>query len=174
MGLTISLLIFASVNGVLTPISASLGPSAPLDRGYRQMYNLEFRNAHITFVAYANAHPEDPFGPTSDAAAYLFDEFNRMGVLQTALFTDDQKFKERERSSPDPRVRKEFDGAIGQSQKLADAVLQRSPRDRNALFATVLNLGLESDYLSLVQKRDLAALALHQARRTRGAEVAGD
>ena len=159
MSLSIPLLIFALANGVLTPIGASLGPSAPLDRGYRQMYNLEFRNAHDTFHAYSNAHPEDPFGPTSDAAAYLFDEFNRMGVLQAALFTDDEKFKDRERSLPDPRVREEFDGAIGQSQKLADAVLRRSPQDRNALFATVLNLGLESDYLSLVQKRDLAALA---------------
>jgi hypothetical protein len=89
----------------------------------------------------------------------LYDEFNRMGVLQTALFTDDEKFEGREKTLPDPKVREEFNGAIGQSQRLADAVLQRSPQDRNALFATVLNLGLESDYLSLVQKRDLAALA---------------
>ena len=44
-------------------------------------------------------------------------------------------------------------------RKLADAILQHSPNDRNALFATVLNLGLESDYLALVEKRDLAALA---------------
>ena len=42
------------------------------------MYNLEFSDAHI-ISTYVKAHPEDPFGPTSDAAAYLFDEFNRHG-----------------------------------------------------------------------------------------------
>ena len=160
MGLpTIHLLLLAVAQGVLSPISASLGPSAPLDQGFRQMYNLEFSDAHKTFQNYIKGHPEDPFGPTSDGAAYLFDEFNRLGVLQTELFVDDEKFLGREKPTPDPAVREKFNGAITQSQKLADAVLQRSPHDRNALFATVLNLGLESDYLALVEKRDLASLA---------------
>ena len=159
MGFSIVPLIFALTQGVLSPISANLGPSAPLDRGYRQMYNLEFSDAHNTFQTYAKAHPEDPFGSTSDGAAYLFEEFNRLGVLQTELFTDDDKFKGRARSLPDPKLREQFDEAISQSQKLADAILQRSPNDRNALFVTVLNLGLESDYLAMVEKRDLAALA---------------
>jgi len=158
MGFATIHLFFALTQGVLSPISTRLGPSAPLDRGYRQMYNLEFSDAHNTFQTYAKTHPEDPFGSTSDGAAYLFEEFNRLGVLQTELFTDDDKFKGRAKSLPDPKLREEFDGAIAQSQKVADAILQRSPNDRNALFATVLNLGLQSDYLSLVERRDLAAL----------------
>jgi hypothetical protein len=160
MGLpTIHLMFFVLAQGVLSPVAVNLGPSAPLDRGYREMYNLEFTDAHNTFQAYAKAHPGDPFGSTSDGAAYLFEEFNRLGVLQTELFTDDEKFKGREKTLPDPKVREKFYGAIAQSQKLADAILQRSPHDRNALFATVLNLGLESDYLAMVEKRDFAALA---------------
>lgn len=159
MGISIISLFFALTQGVLSPISANLGPAAPLDRGYRQMYNLEFSDAHNTFRTYSQAHPEDPFGATSDGAAYLFEEFNRLGVLQTELFTDDDKFKGRAQSLPDPKVREQFDGAIAHSQKLADAILLRSPNDRNALFVTVLNLGLESDYLAMVEKRDLAALA---------------
>jgi hypothetical protein len=156
---TINLMLFALAHGVLGPISASLGPAAPLDVGYRQMYNLEFSGAHGTFQTYIKDHPEDPFGSTSDGAAYLFDEFDRLGVLQTELFMDDERFKGREKPSPDPALREKFRGAIEHSQKLADAILQQSPNDRNALFATVLNLGLEADYLSLVEKRDLAALA---------------
>jgi hypothetical protein len=153
------LFLFMLAQGALSPISASLRPSAPLDLGFRQMYNLEFGDAHNTFEAYVKAHPDDPFGPTSDGAAYLFAEFNRLGVLQSQLFVDDDKFKGREKPSPDPAAREKFYGAIAQSQKLADAVLAHSPSDRNALFATVLNLGLESDYLALVEKRDLASLA---------------
>lgn len=159
MGLTTIPLFFALAQGILSPISATLVHSAPLDQGYRQLYNLEFSDAHSTFQTYAKVHPEDPFGATSDGAAYLFEEFNRLGILQTELFTDDDKFKDRASSLPDPKVREQFDGAIAQSQKLAEAILQRSPNDRNALFVTVLNLGLESDYLAMVEKRDLAALA---------------
>jgi hypothetical protein len=123
------------------------------------MYNLEFNEAHKTFQTYQQAHADDPFGPTSDAAAYLFDELNRLGVLQTDLFVDDESFKGRAKPSPDPNVRKRFDEAIARSQKMADAILQHSPGDRNAMFAAVLDLGLESDYLALVEKHDLASLA---------------
>ncbi len=158
MGISIVPLLFALASGVLTPIDANLGSSAPLDRGYRQMYNLEFTGAHNTFRSYSRSHPDDPLGHTSDGAAYLFDEFNRLGVLQTELFTDDDKFMGRDKPVPDAKVRDGFYNAIGESQRLADAVLQRNPNDRNALFATVLNLGLQSDYLSMVEKRDMAAL----------------
>lgn len=143
----------------MTPISGVLSTASPLDRGYRQMYNLEFENAHKTFQAYEHDHPDDPLGATSDGAAYVFGEFNRLGVLQTELFVDDGKFKGREKPAPDPAARDHFNQAIARSQKLADAVMQRSPNDRGALFATVLNLGLQSDYLALIEKRDLAALS---------------
>jgi hypothetical protein len=158
MGLPTILLLSALAPGLLSPISTFLG-SSPLDLGYRQMYNLEFRDAHSTFRDYVKAHPGDALGRTSDGAAYLFDEFNRLGVLQSELFVDNDTFNSRQRPSPDPALREQFDGDIAQSQDLANAVLQRSPDDREALFATVLNLGLESDYAAMVEKRDLASLA---------------
>jgi len=141
------------------PIGAALSPALPLDRGYRDMYNLEFDEAHRIFQGYEQAHPDDPLGPTSDAAAYLFTEFDRLGVLQAELFLDDEKFKERRKPVPDPTLRDRFRGALQRSQQLADGILAHSPQDRNALFASVLNLGLESDYLALVEKRDLASLS---------------
>ena len=168
MGLPTISLFFTLVQGLLTPISATLGSSAPLDVGYRQMYNLDFADAHRTFEAYHQGHPDDPFGPTSDAAAYLFAEFDRLGILQTELFVDNEKFQNRERAAPDPALREKFNRDVAQSQALADFILRRSPNDRNALFATVLNLGLEADYLAMVEKRDLAALS----RSKRAGELA--
>ncbi len=153
------LILFALAQATLTPINASLGSAAPLDLGFREMYNLQFREAHSTFQDYMNAHSGDPFGSTADAAAYLFDEFNRLGVLQSELFVDNEKFKDRDKPAPDPALRDKFHAAIAKSQKLADSILEHSPGNRGALFATVLNLGLESDYLAMVERRDLAALA---------------
>jgi hypothetical protein len=123
------------------------------------MYNLDFDGAHNTFHEYSRLHPDDPLGPTSDGAAYLFAELDRLGVLQSELFVDDDKFKGRKKPSPDPVTRQNFSKALEKSQGLADAILKRSPNDRNALLATVLNLGLESDYLALIEKRDIASLS---------------
>ncbi len=140
------------------PMTDVLSPSNPLDRGYLQMYNLQFEEAHQTFQKWKQSHPEDPFAFTSDAAAYLFSEFDRLGVLQSDLFVDDAKFKKRDRPKADPATERAFYEDLTESDQLADAILQRSPRDSDALFTKVLNLGLHGDYVALIQKRDWAAL----------------
>lgn len=153
-----SLLWFVLGQGA-TPASAEgLSASAPLDLGFRQMYNLEFQEAHNTFREWQKSHPDDPLGPTSEAAAYLFAELDRLEILQTELFVDNDKFQKRKKTVPDPVTRRGFEEAVAESDRLAGAILARSPKDANALFAKVLNLGLRADYLALIDKRDLASL----------------
>ena len=55
----------------------------PLDRGFHLLYNLDFEGAHSIFAMYQQGHPEDPLGPTSDAASELFSEFHRLGILES-------------------------------------------------------------------------------------------
>jgi len=135
-----------------------LSPTVPLDLGFRQMYNLQFEEAHRTFKGWEQLHPDDPLGPASDAAAYLFSEFDRLGVLQWELFLDDEKFKQSKKLAPDPVTRRAFDASVTLSEQIADRVLARSPGDRNALLAKVMDLGLRSDYLALIDKRYLASV----------------
>jgi len=132
--------------------------SLDLDSGYRQMYNLQFEEAHQTFRAWEQSHPDDPLGPTSDAAAYLFAEFDRLGVLQSELFVDDERLKKGERLVSDPDSKRAFESALAKSEHLADRILSTSPQDRNALFAKVLNLGMRGDYQALIEKRLFASL----------------
>jgi hypothetical protein len=135
-----------------------LSSATPLDLGFRQMYDLQFEEAHKTFNGWEQSHPDDPMGPTSDAAAYLFSELDRLGVLQTEWFLDNERFMHRKKLDPDPTVRRAFDDALVRSERVADGVLARSPRDENALLAKVMDRGLRSDYLALIDKRDLASL----------------
>ena len=135
-----------------------LSPTVPLDLGFRQMYNLQFEEAHRTFKGWEQLHPDDPLGPASDAAAYLFSELDRLGVLQLELFLDDQKFKQSKKLAPDPVTRRAFDASVTLSEQIADRVLARSPGDGNALLAKVMDLGLRSDYLALIDKRYLASV----------------
>jgi hypothetical protein len=141
-----------------SPLAAQTAFSPVLDAGYRQMYNLQFGDAHKTFHEWEGSHPGDPLGPTSDAAAYLFSEFDRLGVLQTQLFVDDEKFKDSAMLTPDPRSKQSFESAVTRSEQLSEMALRVSQRDENAYFAKVLNRGLRSDYLALIEKRYLASL----------------
>jgi hypothetical protein len=89
----------------------------------------------------------------------LFSEFERLGVLQTELFVNDETFEGRKKPEPNPAVRTAFLRSLERSSQRADAALARSPTDRNALLARVLNQGLEADYLAMVEKRNLAAVS---------------
>ncbi|MHB1937676.1 MAG: hypothetical protein ACYCOR_13950 [Acidobacteriaceae bacterium] len=126
-----------------------------LDLGFHEMYNLHFPEAHATFARYMAEHPEDPMGPVSDAAAYLFSEFHRTGVLDMQLFTNDTNYM-RHRTDPDPGVKKSFDADLDKADGLSDAILAKQPTDATALFAKTLTFGLRADYASLLERRDLA------------------
>ncbi len=124
------------------------------------MYDLDFGGAHRKFASWKLANPGDPMGPVSNAAAYLFSELERLHVLDSELFADDDKFRQRQRLSTDPAVKSAFDAELSSASGIASRALAKSPGDRNALLADVLAHGLEADYLSLIEHRDLAALSV--------------
>ncbi len=143
----------------------------PLDLGYRDMYNLDFAGAHAQFASWMQTHPDDPLGAASDAAAYLFGEFDRLGVIDVQLFADDGRFNARGKLTPDPAVRKAFDDRADQANRLGDAALERNPKDANALYAKTLVCGMRSNYALMIDRRDVEALSYSKqaselARRT--------
>jgi hypothetical protein len=149
-------------------LGADIG-SAPggLDVGYLQMYDLQFTAAHKTFADYALVYPDDPLAPASDAAAYLFAEFDRLKILQSEFFVHDENFRgEHQKLNADPAVRKAFDADLAKADKLAASTLHAMPRDSNALFASVMVLGLRADFDGLIDKRDLSALSSVKSGRT--------
>jgi len=140
-------------------------PQPQLDLGFRQMYNLDFSGAHDTFRQYQNSHSDDPLGFVADAAAYLFAEFNRLQILESDLFVDDQKFDNRSRQMPDPAVKAAFEAELVHSDELVTKVLAASPNNANALFSRVLANGLRGDYTALIEKRNLASLSYMKTSR---------
>ena len=132
--------------------------NSPLDNGFRLLYNLDFARAQQQFTSYEQKHEDDPLGPACQAAGYLFSEFERLGVLESQFYESDAKFDNRKKLSPDPEVRKAFDGALARAETLARARLARDPHDKNALFAMTLSSGLRADYAALIEKRNMASL----------------
>jgi len=146
-------------------VSFAASASAGLDDGYRAMYNLEFDAAHRTFAAYARAHPEDPLAPASDAAAWLFAEFDRLHILQSEFFLHDENFRRERHLTPDEHVAREFERQLAHADDLAERRLRAAPNDSDALLASVLVLGLRSDYDGLIAEHYLSSL--NSTRRSR-------
>ena len=137
-----------------------------LDQGFNQMYNLRFDEAHRTFAEYQRLHPNDPLGPVSDSAAWLFSEFERLNILRSEFALNDTNFFSTQRALPaDPNAKKSFELALQKTRQLAEPALHRNPPDSDAMFATALRLGLHADFEALIEKKELTALSeIKQAR----------
>jgi hypothetical protein len=162
-------LLFVPCVFVLALSGSSSAAKAPeenqLYAGWLNMYDLKFDEAHGAFAAWKRSHPTDSLGPASNAAAYLFSELARLGALESELFVDDSRFKARAKLRPDPARKALFVQEIAQADRLADAALQRSGADSNALFVKSLTLGLRADNAGLIEKQSLTALSYTKESR---------
>jgi len=146
-------------------------PSEPLnvpelEAGFHFLYELKLAQAHTQFEAWQKSHPEDPLGSASEAAAYLFEECYRQGVLTSDFFLDDKRFLGKIPLKPDPELRAGFFTADQRAQDLAQQRLKTNPDDANALFAMTLSLGMQANYANLIDKRQLDSL-----KKVRAADV---
>ncbi|MGA2040863.1 MAG: hypothetical protein ABSH42_16410 [Bryobacteraceae bacterium] len=146
----------------LCALAAAASAETPLETGYRQMYDLQFAGAHRTFADWQSTHPDDPMGPASDAAAYLFTEFDRLHILQSEFFTHDQHFFTDHKLAPDPIVKRKFDAELDTAHRLA----ARCPQSADCQFAAILANGLHSDYMALIETRYAASFQEMKASRS--------
>jgi hypothetical protein len=154
------------------------GSASPsLVKGYRLMYGLKFDEAKAEIDRWKAQNPGDPRGPVSRAANILFEEFERLEILEAQFFVEDSRFENRPKPTPDPKIRERFESHLEAAEKAAEQCLERKPEDRDALFAMTLVHGLKADYLALIEKKNMAALD-HTRKASRWAkrllEVAPD
>src|SRR6266851_10485193 len=132
-----TLLIFGIVAALCSPLGLKAATdtgaipdstkSTALDRGYLGLYNLDFTGAQKDFSAWEAQHPEDPVGPVSEAAGYLFSEFNRLGVLEAQFYENDNAFAGRSTFTADPAAKNRFMNALSRAETLARARLAKNP-----------------------------------------------
>ena len=129
-------LLMASL-AVAGPCGAPNGPDhyQLLDDGYRSLYDLDFNHADRVFVQWETDEPQNPLGPASRASGYLFQEFERLGVLRSELFTDDQAFEARNILHPDERLKLLFQQQLMQADRLAGEMLAEDPSSSDAFLA---------------------------------------
>jgi hypothetical protein len=148
------------LTGFLAWAKPAAGVEMPslLEHGFSGLYNLDFAGAQKDFSSWEAQHPDDPVGPVSQAAGYLFSEFNRLGVLESQFYQDDSAFSARSKQTPDAAVKTLFESSLDRAEKLANLRLAKNPNDHDALFALTLSNGLQADYAALIEKRNLNSL----------------
>jgi hypothetical protein len=135
-----------------------------VDAAVQEMYNFDFQASHQILDQCIAAHPQDPLPYAFRAAADLFYEMDRLGILESEFLVDDKRIIAKKKLHPDATVRAQFYEALDDTASRAEAALRANPNDRSALFAMSTSLGLATDYMALVEKRQLLSLA--PARRS--------
>lgn len=166
MGASAAILLIALV--AAKPAKAALPPTnTMLDTGFAEMYELRFSHARRTFHSYMREHPKDPMGNAALAASYLFEEFNKQGVLTSSFFLNNKKLLG---GIPNPHHdanQADFLRTDQKARDMAEAILKTKPRDPDALFVLTLVNGMQADYDALIAKEDISCLLLlRQTQRT--------
>jgi hypothetical protein len=129
-----------------------------LSAGFDLLYEQRFAEAREVFTSWESRNPDKPFGEVAIAASYLFEELDRQGVLTSNFFLDEKKFLHGIDGNPDSQRMGHFQEALAQARQLAQDRLHGNPQDDEGLFALTLAAGMESDALSILEKKHLEGL----------------
>ncbi|MCC6264386.1 MAG: hypothetical protein IT169_12475 [Bryobacterales bacterium] len=157
--LTAAIFLAIASTGSAEP-QAALRPSGnrAIEDTFHALYNFHFAKARNTIQFYIAKHPGDPLGYSVLAAVGLFQELDRLSILEGEFFKDDDKIKDKKKLKPDPALRSEIYDNIAKAQQIALSHLKRDANDTNALFTMTMTEGMTLDYMALVEKRQAASL----------------
>ena len=160
-------LICAPISAAPAAAENACGADSPeVGEAFDHLYNFNFPAAHAGIDRYIGAHPREPLGYAIRAAAYLFYELDRLGILETEFLTNDKHIADKKALRPDPGVREKFLKAVEDSRSRAEAALAANPSDRQALFSMSIVEGVTTDYMAFIEKHQIASLS--PAKRSNG------
>jgi hypothetical protein len=144
----LSLLILAAIPATADPIGAA----------FNRLYNFDFAGAHKILDAHIAQQPNEELAHAARAAAYLFYELDRLGILAAEFFLDDKKLAGKKKLAPDAQIRERFFDSVAEAQRLAALQRATDPADRIALFTMCLTEGMRTDYMAFIEKKQLRSL----------------
>jgi hypothetical protein len=141
-----------------TRAAAAEESQAAVKQALGRMYNFDFDGADRILDAHIRAQPEEPLGYTFRAASLLFRELDRLKILEGEFFSDDKRLIAKERLEADPKVGRQFYEFVEMGRRRARHRLATNPSDPSSLFAMCIGAGLVTDYVGLVERKQLGSL----------------
>ncbi len=129
-------------------------PETPIDRALRRLYNFDFAGSLAILHEAERAMPDHPLVYSVRAGTYLFMELDRLKILETRFFLNDDNLVDGTgKLEPDPTVRNKLFATLERCRQVAGERLAADPDDVDALFAMCMAAGVETDYAALVERR---------------------
>jgi len=123
-----------------------------VERGYVHFYNLEYDEATADFKAAIALHPSDPELHNHLAETIVFQEMYRDGALESELVSGTNSFLRRPKLNPSPQTEQWFLSEVTKAMSLAQARIDKNPKDTAALYSLGISYGLRSNYYWVVKK----------------------
>lgn len=134
------------------------GSTVDVQPALQKMYGFDFPGAHQLINQQISENPNQPTAFWVRAAAYLFGELDRLQILQSEFFESDKRISDSKKIKADPAVKVNLFQALADCRSRAQAKLAAGDRGPLSRFALAISDGIESDYLSLIEKRQIASL----------------
>lgn len=145
--------------------------SPPLDPVFERLYNFDFDAADRLLDAHLDSHPADHFAHCIRASSLLFRELDRLAILESEFFADDERIRDRRKLKPDLLLRQRLFASVARARATAESALKHSPESADAMFSMALSFGIQTDYLALVEKRQLGSLSYAKQSQAWGARA---
>lgn len=157
--------------GLAAPATAQPASAAPAGTApapdpfvpiFNRLYNYDFASAHTMLDERQRAEPADPLPFSVRAAVYMFSEFERLQILETEFFVDDENMVDGQghRQKPDPDVKRRLFATLDEARARANVILAADPNHRRALLAMVMAAGVAADYTGFVERRQWKGMTL--------------
>jgi tetratricopeptide (TPR) repeat protein len=123
-----------------------------VQEAFSHFYNMDYEAAVPRLKKIRQEHPGNPMATAYLLDAVLFQELNRLDLLDTTFYANDGFLTGKHTVVEDPNVRDKVrelsDAAIDE----ADAVLKSNPNDVNALFARGWVKSMQAVYSAMVER----------------------
>lgn len=134
--------------------------TTPAETAFQHMYNADFAGAQRVIDDAIRREPGQALYYSVRAAAHLFAEMDRLRILETDFFLNDDNIASSKKLKPDAAVRAIVYNSVEQARRLGAARLATSPDDRDALFAMCMASSVLTDYTALVERRQWRSVTL--------------
>src|SRR5947209_4530592 len=141
-----------------SPAAVSIKNDALTKAGFEHYYDADYEHAAAAFEKVLEAHPDDPAAVNHLLSAVMFGELNRIGALDTSLYSNNSFLDQKREYVLDPQVKQHIQELETRALQLANDRLKKDPADLQALYARGVTRSMQSTYTGLVQKAWLSAL----------------
>src|SRR6266446_7661035 len=158
------LVIFCAVSVSSQSATSTVLPSVTIKNdaltrsGFEHYYDADYERAAKDFEKVLAAHPEDPAAVNHLLSAVMFGELNRVGALDTSLYSNNSFLDQKREYVLDPQVKQKIQELETTALQLAEDRLKKDPADIQALYVRGVTRSMQSTYTGLVQKAWLSAL----------------